>query len=284
MYHKERLLTTMLIPQKLNTRYLEKEAPMTLKRSTLLSIFLLLPACFANKTQNAMHTFIIQAPFDPSVITKLQEKVGPVISNIITKEAGVEWDEKTPFFFFKKRAAITIYYVNDIYDDGESFLYSAVDSMHNIPAPQDVTITTKTDFFGEPKKEQLALLDLVVMIDDPNNGLAQLNVEMKQAMHMADEQYATHHNHPLYDRSKSERFPYLPHLSLGHLRANHLKHVMNDESEKTDKIIERIKQRIIEVVSHALAEMSVEERKIAFDTLNIYDVKKRVYIKEVSIK
>jgi hypothetical protein len=246
----------------------------------LLTLFVL-PACFESKPA-PMRTCIIQLPFDSSIIGNLQKKVEPIITNIIIEEAGVAWDEKIPFFFFKKRAAITVYYVNDMRNDGESLLFSAVEIMQKIPAPQGVTITSKVDFFGEPKQDQLAILDLVVVIDDPNDGLSRLNAEVKKAIHAANEQYTTTHNHSLYDRAKSERFPYLPHLSLGHLRENYIRHVMNGASKAdADTIIARIKQRIIVVVSQALADMSVEERSILFDKLSIYDAQKRTYINEV---
>lgn len=261
-----------------------KDATMIDKKCSLFILMLLcLSACFCTNKLSPTNNFIIQAPFDVALITKLQKKVGSVIADIIKEEAHVEWDDNIPFFFFKKRAAITVYYVNDIVDNGEAYMLSVVEDMKNASTPHNVSVTTKVDFFGEPKPDKLALIDLVVVMDDSNKGLSVLNDEMKNAMHKANSKYKAEHHGKLYDASKSERFPYLPHLSIGHLRANHIKDVMQDKAE-SDKVIERIKERIMNVVSQALAEMTVADKNASFDRLSVYDTKKRVYIKEVILQ
>jgi hypothetical protein len=207
--------------------------------------------------------------------------MGPLIDKIIEEETHIKQDKNVPLFFFKKRAAITTYYVNDMYVNAEPVLFNALNSI-GIPAPRNVTLSSKVDFFGEPKDDLMALLDLVVKIDDPNNGLLYLNQETKKIVHTANEQYKHVHHIDMYDINKSEKHSYLPHLSLGHLRVNYITHLVNDASN-ADKVVERIKQRILQAAMQILSESPLEIRKISFDKLSVYDQQKRMYIKEYNL-
>lgn len=253
----------------------------------LLGSCLVFLGCFFNKTENSdkiEHTYFIQTPFDVAIISKIQEAMSPKINKIIEEELpDVKLDKDVPIFFFKKRAAITVYYVNDMFIDAEPILFSSLQSMHNIPAPHNVTVSSRLDFFGEPKEDLLALIDLVVQIDDPEEGLFLLNKEAKKAVHCADEQYKNIYHVAMYDRAKSEKHSYLPHLSLGHLRPNYIKHLIND-TDKSAKIIERMKQRIIETATKVLSELPLEDKKIYFDKLSVYDLQKRIYIQDFLLK
>lgn len=252
---------------------------MTSKLYIVICILIFIPGCLDISQDKPKHTYFIQAPFNMTIISKIQEQITSKIDEIIEEDADVKRDKETPFFFFKKRAAITVYYVNDMYIDGEPFLLSSLKAMEQIPAPKNVSISPKVNFFGAPKEELLALTDLVVEINDPEKGLSLLNEETKQPVHNANEQYKSKYNTDMYDIAKSERFSYLPHLSLGHLRANYIKHQMSDKS-KAEETIERIKQRILEVLSQALSELPPEDKKISLERLSIYDLQKRTYISE----
>jgi len=224
-----------------------------------------------------IHTYFIQAPLNLEIISKIQQDLEPVIDKILQEELGVEKNEQYPTFFFKRRQAITIYYVNDMYDNGKDLLFSALEKVAQQPDPQNVTMGLKLQFFGDIKK---GMIDLVITIADPDKELSGLNDQMKKAMHQANEQYQQMHQVNLYDITKSEQYPYLPHLSLGHLRTSSIKKLIKDEA-KVNNIIERLKQRIIKAIAEALENLLTHEnRKISIDKIGIYDLQKSVYIKE----
>jgi len=234
------------------------------------------------KESDLKHTYFVQAPFNMAIIDNIQRKLALKIDNIfqeIENEEGIDLKpkENIALFFFKKRAAITVYYVNDMYVNAEPFLFSSLDTLKNIPVPKDVTVSSKFDFFGEPKEDLIAIIDLVVKIDDPSEGLLLFNKETKNAVHNANEQYQGIYHIDMYDIAKSEKYSYLPHLTLGHLRPNYIRHLINDSS-RAKGIIERIKQGIIEAASQVLSELSLEDKKVFFDKLSIYDLQKRIYV------
>lgn len=250
----------------------------------LLGVLLLLPACFFNEKQTgAKHTFFVQAPLDSESIKNVHKSMKPVIDKIIQEELGIEHD-KNFAFFFKKRQAVTIYYINDLYDNNEPitglmylFVEPALDSLPKPLAPQHATLASKVDFFGEQKEGLFAIIDLVSFIDDHNGELSALNKQMKKTMHHANQEYKRAYKIDLYDTAKSEQYDYLPHITLGHLRANYIKYLVNDSS-KADAVLERIKQRIKKTVSDALANLTQEDRKLSFDSLALYDARKKKYV------
>lgn len=264
---------------------------MNSKLYAIIGTLLLLPACFFNnKQRGAKHTFFIQANLDHAVFKSLQDTIRPLVNNIIQQELGIEQDKNFPIFFFKKRSAITIYNVIDLYDNNESlrgllylFLESALDSLQKPLAPQNATLSSKVDFFGEEKKGLFGVTNLVALINDPNKELSLLNKKMKKAIHHANKDYKRAYHINLYDIAKSEKYTYLPHISLGHLRTNYIKHLVKDAS-KADKVLERIKQRIMKAVSNAISNLASNDRKLSFDKLAIYSVKKREYIKERALE
>ena len=144
---------------------------------------------------------------------------------------------------------------------------------------EDIAITSKVDFFGEPKANRMAVIDLIVNIDDPHKGLSAINKEGKNALHEANEEYKMMNLIDLYDRQKSERYSFLPHISLGHLRVNYIKYLIKDDY-KADEIIKRIKKRILMEISLMLSSFSLKDRMISINKLSIYDLQKRIYIKE----
>jgi hypothetical protein len=88
----------------------------------------------------------------------------------------------------------------------------------------------------------------------------------------------------MYDIAKSERFPYMPHLALGHLRASHIKGLISDQAV-AQQIIERIKKRILNAVEQELKKLFASENKTLLTSkVNVYDLKTRDYIKSVTLK
>ena len=109
-------------------------------------------------SDKAFHTYFIQAPLPMVIIRNLQETMSPIINRIIQEESGIKPDPSVPVFFFKKRAAITIYYINDMYVDGEPFVLSAFDTMQNLPAPEMVEISPSADFLVSQRMSSYVLI------------------------------------------------------------------------------------------------------------------------------
>jgi hypothetical protein len=57
-----------------------------------------------------------------------------------------------------------------------------------------------------------------------------------------------------------------------------------NDAAKAEKIVERIKEQIIQEVSQVLSELPLDSRKILFDKISIYDLHNRTYIKEYTLK
>jgi len=238
---------------------------------------LIFSTLFFKKTKNRVkHNLFVQLPLNIEAIKKLQRNLDPVIDKIIQEELGVKQDKNLPIFFFKKRQAITVYYINDAYDNGENFLFTQLDVLRIKSVPKNVTIKSEVAFFGGTEAQ---LIDLVGFIDDLSGELLALNKEIKPSVYRVNEEYKKLYHFNFYDIAKSEQFSFKPHISLGHLRLNSIKSLFKDPLI-ANSIIERIKQRIMNIVSQALLQLTVDERKILFDKLCIYDQQKREYIKE----
>lgn len=251
----------------------------------VIGLLFLLSGCIEQQT-GSKHTFFIQAPLDHPVIKTIQEELKPIINTLIEQELGKKLDKGFPVFFFKRRQAVTVYYVNDLYDNNQPlrallylFLEPCLDRLNDLSKPGHVSLSTQLHFWGEDKKVFFDALDLVLMINDPREELSLLNKKVKQSVHYFNKEYKRACNRDLYDIAKSERFSYVPHLSLGHLRVNYLKFLINDAS-KAEAIVERIKQKIIKIISENLARIDEADRKLNIEKLAIYDLKKRCYIKE----
>jgi len=257
------------------------------KLYVVIGALLLLPSCFFNNKQKGnKHTFFIQAILNSDVIKKVQEATRPLINAVIEEELGIVQDKSFPIFFPKKRQAVTVYYINDLCDNNEDvrglmylFVDPVLDSLEKPLAPKNVSFSSKIKFFGQPGKGILGRNDLVALIDDPSKELSHFNKKIKEALHHNNKEYKRACNVDLYDIKKSERHAYLPHISIGSLRTNYIKYLVNDAS-KADKVLERIKQRIIKVISDAISNLTPNDRKLSFDKLAIYNAKRRKYARE----
>jgi len=256
------------------------------KLYAIICALLTLPACFFgdSKQKEKKHTFFIQTPLDSESIRNIQEELKTTVENIIQEELGIKQDKGFPIFVFKGRQAITIYYVNDLYDNNEPlrgllylFVKPAMNSLQKTLAPQKTSISSNLEFFGEKKKGLFSFIDLVAHIDDPDKELESLNIEMKKAMHNTNKKYKRAYDIDLYDIAKSEKHSYLPHISLGHLRTNYIKYLVNDPA-KSNEIIDRIKERIVKAVSNAIENLDPDERSLSLDSLALYDTKKKKYV------
>src|SRR5947209_1636740 len=133
---------------------------MNYKFYSIVCILLFLPGCFFNNTEtiSSKRHFLIQAFFDAPMLTSIKETITPIINSIIKEELGLEKEYDFDFFLPKKRQlqALTLYYVDDMYENGQPFLFSAVENLQknrSLLAPNNVSIAPKIDFFGDHKDE-----------------------------------------------------------------------------------------------------------------------------------
>ncbi|HBS47648.1 TPA: hypothetical protein DEO28_04785 [Candidatus Dependentiae bacterium] len=244
----------------------------------LVLVIFLFSMRFLNLMPNeAKHNLFLQMPLELQVIKDLQNRLDPIVNKIVEDEMKIPRDKNLPIFFFKKRQAITVYYLYDMNVVGESVLFSELDFLQTIiSAPKNVIIKPQVNFFGDV---QAPLIDLVVFVDDPNKELLSLNEQFKKMVALVNVQYKSLYKIDLYNVAKSECFEFKPHLSLGHLRVEEIKKLIKYPAQ-AEVVIDRIKSRILEVVSKALSELTLKNRKVQFNTLAVYDQQKRVYIKE----
>lgn len=227
------------------------------------------------------HTFFIQAIPDSAVLTSMIKAMTPVINEIVKEELGLAKDFDFDFFLPKNRQAVTLYYVNDIYENGETDLFSALNNM----APNwqnlvihNVTFTPKLDFFGEEKDE------LVILVNDSDKQLSQLNREIKEIVHQVNMQYKQKYHHDLYDIAKSEHYHYTPHINVGRLRSHSIKLHIKDDSQ-VDKVFGRIKQRTKKAVGDIVQKLLTKDnQKLSFTMIFVFDMQKKARIKEYALK
>lgn len=228
-------------------------------------------------------TFFVQAPLALVPVKQLHDTMLSGVEEILIQELGTkeytENNQKWALFFFKPRQAITLYYLYDVREDGVNAILSAGDSVKGVPAPQNVSLTTNLQFFGD---ESSQVLEPVVLIDDSKSELLGLHEKIKSAAHTISGEYQSKNVSALYDLAKSDRFAYKPHLSLGFLRHQAIKKLVKDPAN-AQEIVERIKKRILEVLSKELGKiLAGAGAKITFDRVGVYDAQKKSFIKDWS--
>lgn len=247
-------------------------------------LFLLVGLCSCNyaskkAVDETKQTYFIQLQWDCPGITQLRQAIKPVINKILQEELGQE--KSAGLFLEKKQQALTIYYVNDMREQDEQLLLSSLDGMqHNKKffAPQNITTTATIDFFGEWHDE------LVILVNDSEGELASLNKEMKEMLHALDAEYKTKNGYDLFDISKSEQFPFVPHIGLGRIRSNSIKAAVQESGQNEEKL-ERIKKRVKEEVLGVIQKtLTPANSKIFFEKIFIFSVQKRVSIKDYLLK
>ena len=117
----------------------------------------------------------------------------------------------------------------------------------------------KVAFFGDDKDELVMLVS-----GDPKEEFLKLNTTIKEVISEAHKQYKGKQHASLYDVTKSEKFPYLPHIGLGRIRTNSIRQHIKDTTHVATTF-EQIRQRIIkEVLSVAEKMLILRNGKTAF--------------------
>lgn len=221
-------------------------------------------------------TYFIQLQWVCPVIDQLREAIKPIANKIIQEELGGEKD--AALFLDKNHKALTFYYINDMDRRGEHLLISALDAMQESKKffiPQKITLGSSVDFFGEWHDE------LVVMVNDSEGALAMFNKEMKIMAHALNDAYKVSGGDDLFDVSKSEQFPFVPHIGLGRIRSNSIKELVKDPAQK-DKVLDRIKERTKQETLRLIDKIITRENsKISFEKIDVVIfASKRVLIKD----
>lgn len=240
-----------------------------LKKMLLLSALLCLSACFLNNSEKEVSksSVFIQLILESKALHSAVESMKPLINAAIKEELGLDKEFDFEFFLTKPRYTLTLYYLNDMYENGQKGLFEALDEqaedLKNFP--QKVAFSDNLNFFGPTQDE------LVVVMDDSEGELKSLHGMIKKLVYEVDETYKASHKHNLFDLTKSERHAFLSHVTLGRIRYNSVKQHVKD-SEQVDKVFARIKERTKKIVLSALEKLSEKEgRYVSFTTLVALD-------------
>lgn len=264
-------------------------SPLFVTYMALISLFVILPGCQFDSSetpkpeQTHRKTYFVQVAFDSPILREIRSSIVPLINHIIKEELDMPKESESKYFSPKERQPITLYYIVEVQRDSEEFLTSVFDSIQEKCLPlilKDISFTSSVHFFAGP----FGIDDeLVIKIDDPTKGLLNLNHQVKTIVNQANEQYRQIHAQDLYNISKSERFPYIPHIGLGRVRSNFIKESMKDPSQ-FNTVFARIQNKIIQAVSQTvLALLNQQNKNIQFNTLCLFDLSKRVCLKEVKL-
>jgi len=241
----------------------------------------LLPAC-SNNAENVSikHDLFIQLQASSDLLESLIATIAPLVNAAIKEELGLAKDDTFEFFLPKKRQALTVYFINDICEDGITQvldLLATTDKNKLTLKDAQIALAPRIEFFGgqfDAKDE------LVIMIDDPQQKLSALNTTIKTAAHIADNVYKSVHSQSLYDISKSERYPYFPHIGLGRIRSTSIK-----EKSKTGVSFEKIQERILSDVKRVIGTLFADKNlSLQFKTIAVWDLQKRTVLKEYSVQ
>jgi 2'-5' RNA ligase len=240
---------------------------------------LCLPGCggSSEKIASPKSTVFIQLILESTALHKAIESMAPRINAAIKDELGLDNDFVFDFFLTKKRYALTLYYLNDMYEDGQKSLFSALDdnAKRLQPLPQKVAFSDDLNFFGKTHDE------LVVIMDDSTGELKALHDTTKELVYQVATTYEASHKHNLFDKTRSEQHLFLPHVTLGRIHSHSVKQYIKDPTQ-VDVVFNRIQERTKEIARHALKEFFTKEgRRISFTTLCVLDPQKATILKSL---
>lgn len=265
---------------------------MDLQKTIIFSLLLLIVAllgviciyrqdCFATKNINAQdteqHTLYIQGSSNIPLITSIKEVLTPVINNIIKDELHLDTAYNFDFFLPKQWQRLTLYTLNNVNPTEINLIASTIKNIFsknkNNFLLKNVTLMPQLNFYGDQQDE------LVLMINDPSKELSLLNYQIKTAMHQMSKDA---HTIDLYNISKSEKFPYAPHIGLGRIRSTSIKQHIKDPTQ-VGKIYTKLTQRIINESFPIIKELLHNNASVSFNALCIFEVPSRTCVVEYPI-
>jgi len=244
---------------------------------SVITMLALLPACSNHADVSIKHDLFIQLQSSSDLLESLIAAITPIINAGIKEELGLAQDDPFEFFLPKKQQKLTVYYVNDIREDGIAQLLASLDSVEKnklTTTNSPISLSPHIEFFGNPVIDVKD--ELVIMINDPQQRLTALNNIMKTTARSADDMYKQTCKQSLYDVNKSERYPYLPHMGLGRIRSTSIK-----EKNKTGVSFEKLQQRVLRDVQEAINSLFADKNlALHFKTMIVFDLQKRATIKD----
>lgn len=238
---------------------------------------IMLPACKNNSKSSDVSDMFIQINAPSSLHATILEEITPIINASIKQELGLDAGYDFEFFIPKQRQVVTVYYLRDLQNDGIEQILTSLDqadkttwrSLEN----QGIVLIPTVEFFAGPFGESD---ELVMMIRDQKVKLSALRTELKDILHAVNDRYNDTHTQNLYDVTKSEQYPYVPHMGLGRIRAKSIKeHGKAKISLAT--IQERIKRDIMPVVERLCANINSE---LYIKALNVFDLPTKKILRE----
>lgn len=246
---------------------------------SLITLLALLPACSNNADVSIKHDLFIQLQSSSDLLESLVATITPILNAAIKEELGIAKEDTFEFFLPKKRQPLTIYYLNDTREDGIIQIIDSLDTLEKnklILKDAQIALAPRINFFGGPFD---AKDELVIMIDDPQQKLSTINSTLKTTLHIANDVYKSTHAQNLYDITKSERYPYIPHIGLGRIRSTSIK-----EKNKTGVSLEKVQQRVLRDVQEIIDTIFQDRnRTLIFNTIAVFDLQKRTVLKEYTL-
>ncbi len=214
------------------------------------------------------NTFVqIAIPNHPGIM-QIREAVTPKINAIIKEELQVPDGVDFPDFIIpswqRKASRLTLYYLNDLKKDNESYILDAFDQMQQqnrgIEIGDNLSIAAPVNFFGDKKQY------IVFTVSDPNGSLGALNKDIKEFARQAQAHYKEEKQQDLYDIGKSERFDYSPHIALGRFMPEYFSKFVDGLSEEKQfrggtleekeknylRVRERVKKEVFPIIYQML--------------------------------
>jgi len=228
------------------------------------------------------YTVLVQGSCNIPFISEIKSSITPMVNRVIKQELGLNIDDDIDFFIPKDVQRLTLYYVEDIYDNAEiaNIILEAqnvVETNQHAFHLKQTGLSFDARFLGDEYDQ------LVIMADDHNQELATINALFKKPLHQLNAEYTSQHNRSLYNVEHSERYGYNPHVSLGKINLTFInKHIKN--SQETDAILDRIRIRITEETLHIAKPLfNTESTHVSFDKIIIFDTRPGGIIKEVPL-
>jgi hypothetical protein len=249
--------------------------------TTLSAISYSIYLFFNNTPIIASERIFIQAIVNSPALKNITQSLSQKINSIIKEELNLDQNNQSDFFSPKPAQRLTLYGINDLQKDTNNILISILDNMNiNTFVAHNTSIKHEVEFFGGPFGDND---ELVIIINDPNKELSFFNQSIKETMHHANNEYEKKHHMSLYNITKSERHPYLPHIGLGRVRSNLIKKELKDPFQFSaifERIQSRIKNATLECINNQLTN---NNDKIVFDKIVIFDPAQQLWIKEYTI-
>ena len=197
-----------------------------------------------------------------------------------TKVSENLYADDIPKFIRNQKCHFTLFYLGHIEEQHESMFVNALERMQasglgNGPV-RDIELSDQTDFFGDTREE------LVIKILDAHNDITTLHNKIRQACIDANTLYHRDHRdnrnnhnhntnekHDLFSLQYSDRYPFVPHVTLGKISGQAIRAYAKSVGANGDFVFETIKQKTLREVTKLLKN-SGQDKNIIVQNFQIY--------------